>query len=261
MKRIKIKYLLLVFSLILTNCGEKSTDIINSRTYNDVRADFQNLNFTTGVNDVTLLNINNFLWSFRVIMPNVNFTNNNRPLIIALHSFSGDNTDAHKATACYIEPGYESLDAIIISPNAGSFLWEDIINQEQILSLIDLAVTYLPVNLKRIVVTGYSAGANGSWFSGEVQPNVFSAAIPIASSYNTITNGNPRLIETPMYVIHGENDDFFPLNLTQNWVNQAIEAGGNITFVIAPDLNHFQPCLYVEYIQEAANWLVNDIWN
>ena len=64
-----------------------------------------------------------------------------------------------------------------------------------------------------------------------------------------------------MYVIHGADDDFFPLDLTQNWVNQAIEAGGDITFVIAPNLGHFEPCHYVEYIQDAADWLVNDVWN
>ena len=146
MKKIKIKYLVIVFSLILINCSKESSDISNNtRTYNDVRADFQNLNFTTGINDVTLLNTNKFLWNFRVIMPNVNLVNNNRPLIIALHGFSGDNTDAHIATACYIEPGYDSLDAIIISPNAGSFIWEDVNNQNQILSLIDLAVTQLQV--------------------------------------------------------------------------------------------------------------------
>ena len=177
-----------------------------------------------------------------------------------LHGFSGNNKDAHKSTSCYIEPGYASLDAIIISPNAGSFIWEDINNQTQILTLIDLAVTYLPVNPSQIVVTGFSAGGNGSWFSGEVQPNVFSASIPIASSYNTVTNNIPRLIETPMYVIHGENDTLFPLNLTQNWVEQTATAGTDITFVVAPGLTHVQPCLYVDYIKEAAIWLVNDVW-
>lgn len=259
MSELKTKFLILCFSVLLINCNNDSSDDTIPRSYDDVRTDFQSLNLTEGINDVSLLNTGSFLWDFRVIIPND--VSGNRPLVIALHGFSGDNTDAHKATACYIEPGYESLDAIIISPNAGNFIWEDISNQQQILSLVDLAVTYLPVDPNKIVVTGYSAGGNGSWFSGELQPNVFSASIPIASSYNTTTNGTARFIETPMYVIHGENDELFPLSLTENWVNQAIDAGADITFVTAPNLNHLEPCDYVSYIEDAAEWLANDVWN
>ena len=261
MNKSKLKFVIILFSIFLINCNKENADSVAPRSYDDLRADFQNLNLTTGINDVSLLNTLNFIWNFRVIMPNVDTTNNDRPLIIALHGFSGDNTDAHKTTACYIEPGYASLNAIIISPNAGNFIWEDLINQDQILSLVDLAATYLPVDLDKIIVTGYSAGANGSWFSGEVQPNVFSASIPIASSYNTTTNGTARFIETPMYVIHGEDDELFPLSLTQGWVEEAINSGGDITFVVAPNLGHYEPCNYVSYIQDAANWLVNDIWD
>ena len=194
-------------------------------------------------------------------MPDVDFTNNNRPLIIDLHSFSGDNTNAHMQTSCYIETGFASLDAIIISPNAGPEMWEAFNNQVQILSLVDLAVTYLPVDPAKIVVTGYSAGGNGSWFSGETQPNVFSAAIPIASSYNTTTNGTGRLMEIPFYVIHGAEDTFFPLSLTQDWVDATVAVGSDVTFIIAPELDHFEPCNYVPYIEEAADWLLTTVWD
>lgn len=255
----RIILIVVALTLILASCNRENSVDTNTRTYDDVRTDFQNLNLSAGTNDVSILNTLNFIWNFRVIMPSI--ISSDRPLIIALHGFSGDNTDAHKATACYIEPGFASLDAIIISPNAGNYIWEDINNQLQILSLIDLAVTYLPVDPNRIVVTGYSAGGNGSWFSGEVQPNVFSAAIPIASSYNTTTNGVARFIETPMYVIHGENDELFPLELTEGWVNEAIDAGGDITFVVAPGLTHLEPCNYVGFIEDAAGWLVNEVWN
>lgn len=257
MKSTQYFLILLLFSF---SCSTKEDSPYNQRTYNDVRSDFSSLVFNEGVNDVTLLSVNNFLWSFRVNIPNVDFTNNKRPLIIDLHGFSGDNTDAHKTTSCYIQTGFSSLDGIIISPNAGNNLWEDLINQEQILSLVDLAVTYLPVDASKIVITGYSAGGNGSWFLGESQPNVFSAAIPISSSYNTTTGGVSRLMEIPFYVIHGEDDDYFPLQLTQDWVNATISAGSDITFVIAPGLNHFEPCNYAPYIEEAAQWLVNDVW-
>ena len=151
--------------LFFVSCS-KDESSSNQRTYDDVREDFSNLTFNIGVNDFSLINTQNFLWYFRVNIPDVDLTNNDRPLIIDLHGFSGNNTDAHKNTGCYIANGFASLDAIIISPNAGPYIWEDIRNQEQILSLVDLAVTFWPVDPTKIVVTGYSAGGNGSWFSG-----------------------------------------------------------------------------------------------
>lgn len=256
----KFNQLYLLVSLLVLSCSTNDNNSDIQRTYNDVRLDFSSITFIAGVNDESLLNANNFLWYFRVYMPDIDFTNNDRPLIIDLHGFSGDNTDAHKNTSCYIQSGFSSLDAIIISPNAGNYPWENLINQEQVLSLVDLAVTYLPVDPSKIVVTGYSAGGNGSWFLGESQPNVFSAAIPISSSYNTTTGGVSRLMEIPFYVIHGEDDDYFPLQLTQDWVNATMSAGSDITFVVAQGLNHFEPCNYESYIEDAAQWLVNDVW-
>lgn len=258
------KLILLLTGIFLLTFSCSSDDGSNNtpqRSYDDVRADFSALTFNTGTNDVSLLNTANYLWYFRVNMPDVDFTNNNRPLIIDLHSFSGNDTNAYKETGCYIETGFASLDAIIISPSAESGMWEGFNNQIQILSLVDLAVTYLPVDPTKIVVTGYSAGGNGSWFSGETQPNVFSAAIPIASSYNTTTNGTGRLMEIPFYVIHGAEDTFFPLSLTQNWVDATVAVGSDVTLVVAPELDHFEPCNYVPYIEDAADWLVNTVWN
>lgn len=261
MKRKKIT-VLIVLSLLLIGC---STDDSSSnpppRTYADLQADFSLMDFNTGINDVALLNTHGTLWYFRVIMPDVNLTNNDRPLIITLHGASNGNPDAHKNTDCYAEPGFESLDAIIISPNGGASLWTDFSNQEQVLTLIDLAKTYLPVDANKIVVNGYSNGGNGSWFFAETQPALFSAGIPMASHYNTTNNGVGRLIDVPLYVIHGEDDELFPVADVQNWVQASVDAGSDITLEIAPGLTHPEPCEYVSYLQNAASWLQNNVWN
>lgn len=66
-------------------------------------------------------------------------------------------------------------------------------------------VTY---GLNKVLVTIYGNDGNRSWFFAEKQPQVFSVGIPMASSYSTIgTNRQPRKTDTPIYVIHGENDE------------------------------------------------------
>lgn len=265
MKILKPTNLLFCVLLLLFNCSnsdDSQDPIVPQRSFDDVRQDFSNIDFVTGNNDIALLNHFNFVWNFRVIMPDVDFTNNNRPLIITLHGYAAGDPNAHKHTDCYAEPGFEALDAIIISPNGDNLDWFQPYNVEQVLSLIDLASEFLPVDTNKIVVNGYSDGGNGSWYLGETRSSFFSAAIPMASAYASYhQNGTPRTMPIPMYVIHGENDALFPLANIQNWVDETNGVGSDVTLEVAPGLTHPEPCEYVPYLQNAADWLVNHVWN
>ena len=194
-------------------------------------------------------------------MPDVDFTNNDRPLIITLHGYSGGNPLAHTFTDCYAEPGFESLDAIIISPNGYTIQWFHPDNVEMVLALVELASTHLPVDTSKIVVNGYSDGGNGAWWFSETYPNIFSAGIPMASAYGSYhSNGSARTISIPIYAIHGENDELFPLANIQDWINDTIDSGSDVTLDVAPGLTHVEPCSYIPYLENASDWLINYAW-
>lgn len=261
MKPANLYYVSLFCFIFFAGCSSnESSDVPAARTYQDVQNDFSAHTFKTGINDFSLTNLRKGHWDFRVIMPDVDFTNNKRPLIITLHGAAGGDPNAHKNTACYAEAAYANLNPIIISPNGYLNLWHEQVNQEQVLALVDLASAYLPVDKAKIVVEGYSNGGSGAWFFGETQPGIFSAAIATASHYNTTNNGIGRLIQTPMYVIHGEDDALFPIADVQGWVDATVQSGSDVTFVVAPGLTHPEPCSYVNYIHGASEWLVNEVW-
>lgn len=264
MKHLKLATLIFC-TLFLYHCSssDDSDNNTSSRTFNDVRQDFSNIEFTTGNNDIALRNHFNFIWNFRVIIPDVDLTNNNRPLIVTLHGgVSINDPSAHTYTDCYAEPGFAALDPIIISPNADQLAWFNAYNVEFVLSLVDLAKEFLPVDPNKIVINGYSDGGNGSWFLGETRPNFFSAAVPMASNYGSYNqNGTPRVMPIPMYVIHGENDELFTLEDIESWVTETTAAGSDITLDVAPGLTHMQPCDYVPYLQNATDWLINHVWD
>ncbi len=247
--------------LLFSTC--KSDDMPEpqpARTFADVEADFQAIDLSPGIHDISLEIVNGVFFNFRVIAPE-RATGEKRPMILALHGASGGAPDAHKNTDCYIEPGLEILDAFILSPNGGADLWYDNSNQEKVGILMSLALGFWPIDQEKIAVTGYSNGGNGAWFFGEFQANTLSAAIPMASSYNVYNTDNTvRVMDIPMYVIHGENDELFPLQQTQEWVEATIDAGSDITFVVAPDLGHYTPCDYVPYLKDAALWLKDTVW-
>ncbi len=259
----KIIFLFLsIFILILASCEkEDGPPPPTQRTYEDLVNDFKAIDISEGITDVEL-QVDDFItWSVRIISPGI-VEGEDYPLVVTLHGAANGNPDAHKSTACLIEPGLAELGAIIISPNGFLNFWHDGPNQQQVLTLVDLAIKYWPVDTARIAVQGYSNGGNGSWFYGEFYPDIFTAAIPMASSYNTYNlDSIGRYIETPLYVIHGENDELFPVEDTEHWVSVTEGVGTNVTFVIADTLTHIQVCDYTPYLQDAVLWLQNDIWN
>ena len=241
----------------------KPDPVPQPRTPQDVIDDFNALTINVGTNDLQLESVvEGVFWNFRIIVPEGASSSNPRPLVVRLHGAaqSGSAT-AHQSTACLVEPAFEGKDVFILSPNSNGVLWYEQANIVQILALNDLVVSNLDVDPAKIVMTGYSDGGNGSWFYSQFYPDLISAAIPMATSYNTKrSNGDLIKIDVPLYVIHGSEDDLFPLDITQGFVDESIGAGSDITFVVADGLVHNDPCAYVDELKKAVVWLETEVW-
>ncbi len=261
MKKVFFLFLSLIITIGFVSCGSDSDTPTppKEKTLEDVERAFSELDIKPGINDFELEALNENRWFFRVIAPD-NSDTTPKPLFVDLHGASGGNPDAHKFTSCYIEPGLSSLNTYVIVPNGGTRLWHHPANQQLVLALTNWALKYWNVDPAKVVVTGYSNGGNGSWFFAETQSSLFSAAIPMASSYNTLdTSGNARKIDTPLYVIHGENDELFPLADTEAWVQATADVGTDVQLVVASGLTHTEPCSYVDYFKDAVTW-VQTVW-
>jgi len=261
------KYTFVLFlSLFLVACNGSSTideTDSNMRTADDVISDFQAITLQPGINDLKLETfVTGVYWDFRVIAPTDASESNKRPLVLTFHGASGGSPTAHKNTDCYDEPGLAALNAYIISPNAGQGEWYDQENQQQVLALLDLAKTFWFVDSDKILATGYSNGGNASWFYADYYGDLFTAAIPMASSYNPQrANGTVPKIDVPLYVIHGSDDELFPVSQTQQYVDLSIAAGSSIEFVIGEGLSHYKPCEYVEELKIAVDWVQTEVWD
>lgn len=266
MKKI-IFCLVFIFSFIIISCSSDDDDgpiPAPVRTADDVRADFQNLSINEGVNDLTLESIvAGSYWNFRIIVPAGASSSNKMPLILRLHGgATGTSESAHKSTDCLVTPGFANFPVYILSPNSNGSHWYTDLNIVQVQALIEMTATNLHVDTSRMAVMGYSDGGNGAFFFSQYYPQLFSAAIPMASSYATTSqSGVTHQFQDPLYVIHGSEDDLFPIETTKGYVQDAINAGSDITFVTANGLNHVEVCEYVPYLQDAVAWLENSVWD
>jgi len=260
--------LLLMLVLATLGCGGGDDDgpvdpPSGPRTSQDVIDDFNNLNIVVGTNDLQLESLTEgVFWKFRLIVPEGATSTNKLPLVLRLHGAAQANSPtAHQSTSCLVEPAFEGKDVFILSPNSNGELWYEQNNIAQVLALLDLTKTNLNVDQNKVIVTGYSDGGNGSWFFSRYYGGLFSAAIPMATSYDTANgDGSIPKIDVPLYVIHGELDDLFPLDITTGYVEESIDAGSDITFVVADGLVHNEPCTYVDELKLAVDWLYTEIW-
>ncbi|MDT0553820.1 dienelactone hydrolase family protein [Urechidicola vernalis] len=258
-------YCLAFFSLIFViSCSsDDDTPPKEPRTAADVREDFSNLIINDGVNDLALESlVEGVFWNFRIVQPESASSANKRPLIIDLHGGARNMLlDAHKTTSCLILPGMENLDPYIVRPNSSGYQWYDEFNQVQVQALVDMVSQFLDVDTSKIVVMGYSDGGNGSFFFAQFFPEIFSAAIPLASSYDTSSSGGYTKFDIPIYAFHGEEDELFDVEITQGFIDGSINAGSDITFVRVAGLDHFAGCEYETYMPDVEDWLLNHVWN
>lgn len=262
--------ILMFFGILVITFGCSSDDGDDgfteapTRTADDVRADFANLTISEGTNDLRIESLlSGQFWSFRIIVPPGASSDNKMPMILRLHGgASAVSPDAHLTTDCLVTPGFAEMPAYIVSPNSNGALWYEDENIVQILALLEMTVTNLHIDQSRIAVMGYSDGGNGAFFYAQYFPQYFTAAIPMATSYATTSQGGvTHEFEDPMYVIHGSEDELFPIATSEGYVQDAIDAGSDIIFVTADGLNHFESCSYVPYLEDAVDWLQNTIWD
>lgn len=272
----RVKISLSLFALVLCSLGcsdsflEPPTEvtIIENTPQLDLeqaRKDFSNLTFEVGANDFELNVLYNKKWVFRLMVPET-ADNELVPLFVDLHPGAlTPRPTYHTFFNCSFRNALEEngMKAYILSPNAQGLLWYDKFNENQIVNLVKFAIENLNVDPNKIVVTGYSDGGNGSWFFADNHPELFSAGIPLASSYplQVTSEGSVKKIDVPLYVIQGELDVIFPYTNAETRVQQAVDVGSDIILVKGEGLGHDEFCSYVPYVKDALEWLETSVWD
>lgn len=261
---------LLIFSILFLtlSCGGGDDDTPPPipdppRSAADVKEDFKNLAIKEGINDLVLESLEKgVFWKFRLIVPEGATASNKRPLVLRLHGAArSGSAEAHKSTSCLVEPAFAGKDVFILSPNSNGEFWYAQRNIVQVLALMELTSDDLNIDKNKTVVMGFSDGGNGSWFYAQYYEGLVAASIPMASSYDSKdASGNVSKINVPLYVIHGSEDELFPIETTKGFVDASVTAGSDITFIVGEGLVHVEPCTYLDELKKAVIWLETEIW-
>jgi predicted peptidase len=180
------------------------------------------------------------------------------PLILALHFGvrGGDAIGAGRdVLQILVRPALSELGAIIVAPDSVRGDWSSPENEKAVNALLDMVMAHYSIDKKKIAVTGYSMGGQGSWHWAEKFPDRFSAAIPVAGR-PPASAASWRL---PVLAIHSRDDQVAPFDPTQARIAELQNAGVNAKLIALAGVTHYETSRFRDALREAIPWL-REVW-
>jgi predicted peptidase len=180
------------------------------------------------------------------------------PLILALH-FGVGGGDAAGAGGDVVQiligPALAELGAIIVAPDSVRGNWSSPENEKAVNALLDMVLAHYSVDKKKVAVTGFSMGGEGSWHFAEKFPERFSAAIPIAGKPPQSASG----WRLPVLAIHSRDDQVAPFDPTEARIAELQKAGVNAKLIALTGITHYETARFKDALRQAVPWL-EEVW-
>jgi predicted peptidase len=180
------------------------------------------------------------------------------PLVIFLHGRGSGGTDNEKQLGAgprsFAEPSnYGDRPCFILAPQCpdDSIGWNGAV-QDDLFKLIELSLKSLPIDRKRVYLTGLSMGGYGTWAAIAREPDLFAAAIPVCGGGDPASARDLRKL--PIWAFHGEDDDVVPAEQSRRMVEALEKARAKIKYTELPGVRH-NAWDYVYPKAEVHEWL------
>ena len=184
---------------------------------------------------------------YRLLKPATVEAGKKYPLVIFLHG-AGERGDDNKAQLKHgvgeFAKRSKEYPCFLIAPQcpAGGRGWSLSAKSggaapgKLVLDLIDKTCKELPIDTKRIYLTGLSMGGYGTWTLLARKPDLFAAGIPICGG------GDPKdgakLAKIPIWVFHGDKDAAVKVERSRDMVAAIEKAGGKPKYTEYAGVGH-----------------------
>ena len=205
------------------------------------------------------------------------------PLVLYLHSAGGQGEDnegningsrRYGAAFWTSEEVQHPHPAFVLIPQANPELaptwvryWREVPNEgperaeplEMAIDLLEGMMGKLPIDRRRVYVTGFSMGGFGSWIAISRHPELFAAAAPIAGG------GDPTHVvsaRSAVWAFHGSRDSIVPVSRSRAMIKALRNAGAKPRYTEYSGKGHFiirealgEPGLADWLFSQEAGWI------
>ncbi len=186
-------------------------------------------------------------WRYRLLRPLDLAEGEKAPLVVFLHG-AGERGDDNSSQLKYLPEqlatpeSRKRFKAFVFAPQcAAESSWVDAIwgakesvpiadrptaDLQKVYETVDYLLTTETIDNSRIYLTGLSMGGYGAWEFACRTPQLFAAVAPICGGGDE--NVAPRLIHTPIWAWHGDQDDAVPVERSRRMIDAIQAAGGKM---------------------------------
>jgi predicted peptidase len=175
------------------------------------------------------------------------------PLVLALHYGYDGAKPAPFTGKGMIEafrPGLSGLNAIVLAPDALGGGWTDAPNEKAAVWLTRSAMKTYAIDSKKVVITGFSLGGEGTWFIGSRHQDLFTGAIPVAAPI-----AGEEVWKIPVYVIHSDKDEIVSYAMAKKHADAVKGKAAKLGFKTVTGLSHYKTSAYGPSVGDAVKWL------
>lgn len=164
------------------------------------------------------------------------------PLIVYLH---GSNDLVSRDLNWYQSDIQKEYPAFVITPkcketNQGwGNTWNSTHTEATLktLALVDSLVKLYNIDTNRLYLYGISMGGFGVFSILEKEPGKFAAAYAICGGSDT--KAASKLLDTPLWIFHGDSDDVVPVRLSRDVYQEMVRLGGKkVKYTEYPGVKH-----------------------
>lgn len=161
------------------------------------------------------------------------------PLVLFLHGAGERGDDLDIATRHgymkYVREEKKEYPFICIAPQCPDDKYWGCYT-ESLLAFLDYICDALPIDKKRIYLTGFSMGGTGTWMLAMAAPERFAALVPVCGSGICWNAG--ILKDKPIFMYHGDCDNSVSVNESVNMLREINKRGGNAKLEICYGVGH-----------------------
>jgi predicted esterase len=177
--------------------------------------------------DFSLRNVlNTVVLPGRLYVPPAAQPGSPRPLMIFLHGSGSDGTDnVSQLSQITARMMAEAKDrgAFLYVPQTVS-TWSSQTVTDEVMTMVDRAISTLNADTNRVYLTGYSLGSFGTWTMLSRYDGRFAAAIPLSGGSVASDFVPARLVDTPILTLHGRDDATASVAATRTVLNSILAA-------------------------------------
>lgn len=158
------------------------------------------------------------------------------PLLVFLHGSGEVGNDPQKVMAngpWAFAKAHMDFPFIIVAPQLSV---DEEWSLERLKAWLDVVEARLPVDRRRVYLTGLSLGGGGSWDFAMKYPALFAAIAPVSGYSNLKQPCNLKGVG--IWAFHGAKDDIVPIADEEAVIDQARACGVDVNYTVYPDGNH-----------------------